>query len=86
MLAYIAPNATKPLDVAIFTRPGCPFCARAKGMLADAGIAYDEMVLNKDYTNRSLRAVAGADMVPQVFVNGELIGGSDKLEAWLQAR
>ena len=55
-------------------------------MLADAGIAYDEMVLNKDYTNRSLRAVAGADMVPQVFVNGELIGGSDKLEAWLQAR
>ena len=86
MLAYIAPNAAKPLDVAIFTRPGCPFCARAKGMLADAGIAYDEMVLNKDYTNRSLRAVAGADMVPQVFVNGELIGGSDKLEAWLQAR
>ena len=86
MLAYIAPNAAKPLDVAIFTRPGCPFCARAKGMLADAGIAYDEMVLNKDYTNLSLRAVAGADMVPQVFVNGELIGGSDKLEAWLQAR
>ena len=33
-----------------------------------------------------MRAVAGVDMVPQVFINGALIGGSDKLEAWLNAR
>lgn len=86
MLNYIAPNATKPLDVTVFTREGCPFCARAKGMLKDAGIAYDELVLNKDYRNVTLRAVTGADMVPQVFINGQLIGGSDKLEAWLKNR
>lgn len=86
MLAYIAPNTKAPLDVVVFTRPGCPFCAKAKGMLHDAEIAFDELVLNQDYTNRALRAVTGADMVPQVFVNGELIGGSDKLEAWLNAR
>lgn len=86
MLAYLAPGAKAPLDVALFTRPGCPFCAKAKGLLRDAGIDFDEMVLNQDYTNRSLRAVAGVDAVPQVFINGELIGGSDKLEAWLNAR
>ncbi|MEB4591054.1 glutathione peroxidase [Candidatus Thiothrix sp. Deng01] len=86
MLAYIAPEAAAPLDVTVFTRPGCPFCARAKGMLHDAGIDFDELVLNRDYKNQTLRAVAGVDMVPQVFVNGELIGGSDKLEAWLKAR
>lgn len=86
MLAYIAPNTKAPLDVVVFTRPGCPFCAKAKGMLHDAEIDFDELVLNQDYTNRALRAVAGADMVPQVFINGELIGGSDKLEAWLNAR
>lgn len=86
MLAYMAPQATKPLDVVVFTRPGCPFCARAKGMLTDAGIAFDELVLNRDYSNRSLRAVAGMDMVPQVFINGERIGGSTDLEAWLKAR
>lgn len=86
MLNYIAPNAAKPLDVTVFTRQGCPFCARAKGMLKDAEIDFDELVLNRDYSNRSLRAIAGVDRVPQVFVNGELIGGSDKLEAWLQAR
>ena len=83
MLAHIAPQAAKPADVTVFTRKGCPFCASAKGMLADAGIAYEELVLNRDYTERSLRAVAGASTVPQVFVNGELIGGSEAVEAWL---
>lgn len=84
MLGYIAPNAEKPADATIFTRPGCPFCAKAKADLNEAGIAFDEMVLNKDYTNRSLRAVAGTDTVPQVFINGSRIGGSDDLEAWLK--
>ena len=86
MLAYVAPQATAPADVVVFTRPGCPFCAKAKGLLHDAGVDFDELVLNQDYTNRSLRAVAGVDMVAQVFINGALIGGSDKLEAWLSAK
>lgn len=86
MLAYVAPQATAPADVVVFTRPGCPFCAKAKGLLHDAGIDFDELVLNQDYTNRSLRAVAGVDMVPQVFINGVLVGGSDKLEAWLNTK
>ncbi len=86
MLNYLAPEAAKPLDVTVFTRVGCPFCARAKGMLRDAGIDFDELVLNQDYRNQTLRAVAGKDMVPQVFINGEHIGGSDDLEAWFKAR
>jgi len=83
MLAYIAPQAAKPLDVTVFTREGCPYCVRAKGMLHDADIAFDELVLNRDYSEVTLRAVAGRSMVPQVFVNGEHIGGSDDLEAYL---
>lgn len=86
MLAYIAPDAAKPLDVTLFTRQGCPFCARAKGLLRDAGIQYDELLLNRDYSEVTLRAVAGASMVPQVFISGEQIGGSDALEAYLVAR
>ena len=86
MYAHVAPRAAKPLDVTVFTRKGCAFCARTKGMLADAGIAYEELVLNRDYTERSLRAIAGATTVPQVFVNGERIGGSEDVEAWLNAR
>ncbi|MEJ2611773.1 MAG: glutathione peroxidase [Candidatus Thiodiazotropha sp.] len=84
MLDYLAPGAAKPLNVTLFTRKGCPFCIRAKGMLKDAGIAFDELVLNRDYSEVTLRAVAGASMVPQVFINGEHIGGSDKLESFLE--
>jgi glutaredoxin-like protein len=83
MLAHIAPNASKPLDVTVFTREGCPFCSSAKGSLQDAGIEFEELVLNRNYSESSLRAVAGASIVPQVFINGERIGGSDELEAFL---
>lgn len=86
MLAYVAPTVTKPLDVLLFSRPGCPYCAKAKGMLRDAGIVYEELVLNQDYTGRGLRAVSGAESVPQIFIDGDHIGGSDALEAWLADR
>lgn len=85
MLNYIAPNAKKPFDVSIMTRKGCPFCAKAKAMLQDAGIEYEELELNRDYTDRSLRSIANASTVPQVFINGKRIGGSDDLEAWFNA-
>ncbi len=84
MLAYVAPEATVPADVAIFTREGCEFCVRAKGMLRDAGIDFQEMVLNRDYTEATLRAVSGKATVPQVFINGECIGGSEELEAYMK--
>ena len=82
MLAYVAPDAGKPLDVTVFTREGCPFCVRAKGMLHDDHIDFDELVLNRDFGEVTLRAVAGVSMVPQVFINSEHIGGTEELEAY----
>ncbi len=84
MLRHIAPDAPPVLDVTVFSREGCPYCVRAKGMLDDAGIPYEELVLNRDYSDRTLRAVAGIDSVPQVFINGDYVGGSDSLEDWLK--
>jgi glutaredoxin-like protein len=83
MLAYLDPQAERPHDVTVFSRSGCPFCARAKGMLIDAGIEFEELVLNRDYTDRTLRAVADATSYPQVFIDGQHIGGSDELNTWL---
>ena len=83
MLRHIDANAEAPADVTVFSRPGCVYCARAKGMLRDAGIEFEELVLNRDYTDRTLRAVADATTYPQVFINGEHVGGSDDLERWL---
>lgn len=83
MLDYIAPNAKKPADVTVFTREGCPFCVKAKGLLHDAGIDFEELVLNRDYSESTIRAVSGHTTVPQVFINGEHIGGSEALEKHL---
>jgi glutaredoxin-like protein len=86
MLAYLAPNAQAPLSVTVFSRPGCPFCVRAKGLLNDAGLEYDELVLNRDFHESTVRAISGDSMVPQVFINGERIGGSEEVEKYLANR
>jgi glutaredoxin-like protein len=83
MLSYIAPNAARPLDVTVFSREGCPYCTRAKDLLHEAGIQFEELVLNRDVSESTIRAVSGMSTVPQVFVNGDYIGGSEDLEAWL---
>ena len=84
MLAYIAPHAAKPLDVTVFSREGCPYCARAKGLLHDAGVQFEELVLNRDFSESTIRAVAGVFTVPQVFINGAHVGGSEELERYLK--
>jgi len=83
MLEYIAPNTQKPNDVTLFTREGCEYCERAKGLLRDADMPFEELLLNRDYSESTIRAVSGNSTVPQVFINGELIGGSENLQAYL---
>jgi glutathione-dependent peroxiredoxin len=83
MLNFINPQAAKPKCVSLFTKPGCPYCARAKSALKERGIDFEEIVLGQDATMRSLRAVAGATTVPQVFIDGKLIGGSEALDEHL---
>ncbi len=86
MLEFLAPKEEKPHDVAVFTRDGCPFCVRAKGLLNDAGMEYEELLLNRDYTDQTLRAVSAQITYPQVFIDGKHIGGSDDLAKWLEQR
>ncbi|RUR86977.1 glutathione peroxidase [Chlorogloeopsis fritschii PCC 9212] len=86
MLRYINPNAAKPNLISLFTKPGCPYCARAKQMLKENSFDYEEIVLGKDATTRSLQAITGATTVPQVFIDGKRIGGSEALADYLNAR
>ena len=85
MLNYINPNASAGESVALFTKPGCPFCAKAKALLSEKGLAYEEIVLGTDATLTGLRAVSGRETVPQVFFGGKHIGGSDDLEAYFNS-
>jgi glutaredoxin-like protein len=84
MLDYINPKATKPDQVAILTREGCSFCAKAKERLNDAGFDYAEIPLPHTVRTKALGAIAAATTVPQIFINGELIGGTAELEAFLR--
>jgi glutaredoxin-like protein len=84
MLAYINPAAKKPDQVAILTREGCSFCARAKRALTEAGYDYVELPLPHTIRSRAIGAIAGAGTVPQVFINGRLIGGAEDLDAYLR--
>ena len=82
MLAYINPRAHKPDQVAILTRDGCQYCAQAKKLLDERGYEYAEIPLGHKVRGRALGAIAGAQTVPQVFVNGERIGGLEDLKRW----
>ncbi len=86
MLACIAPQAACPPSITLFTRRGCEYCTRAKALLADSDLDFEELVLNRDYSEASLRAVAGSPMVPQVFIDGEHIGGAEELARYLDER
>lgn len=86
MLDYINPQAQKPSSVAMITKPGCPYCDNAKKLLVSEGIAFEEIVLGKDATSVGLKAISGNATFPQVFFDGNNIGGFDDLQSYLKDR
>jgi glutaredoxin-like protein len=84
MLAYLNPHARKPDRVAVLTREGCSFCAKAKRLLGEAGYDFVEIPLGHTVRSRAVGAITGAATVPQVFINGRLIGDAEDLEAYLR--
>jgi glutaredoxin-like protein len=86
LLHYVNKDAKEPDQVALLTREGCAFCAKAKKQLNDAGIAFAEVDLPHTIRTRALGAIARAKTVPQLFVNGKLLGGSDAVEKWVAER
>ncbi len=82
MLKYVAPNARLPKEVTIFTKPGCPHCQRAKTLLADNGQIYDEVILGQGASMRTVKALTAKQTVPQIYIDGQHIGGADDLEMY----
>jgi glutaredoxin-like protein len=79
MLDFLAPNKKRPKSVSIITKPGCPHCAAAKELLNNKGYTFEEIVLGKDATIVSLKSITGRNTVPQIFIDGQHIGGNDDL-------
>lgn len=82
MLAYINPQAVQTAQVSIFTKPGCPHCARAKALLTEQGLTFEELTLGDEISISAMRAITNADTVPQVFIDGKHIGNADDLASY----
>ena len=67
--------------VEIYTKFGCPYCARAKRLLEEKGVEYEEFEINSVPGKREemLQRANGGYTVPQVFIDGRHVGGSDDL-------
>lgn len=69
-------------DVVIYTTPTCPYCIRAKALLAKKGVAFQNIDVSGDYEKRRwLADVTGRTTVPQIFINGRSMGGYDDIAA-----
>ncbi|MEN9216146.1 MAG: glutaredoxin 3 [Gloeomargarita sp. HHBFW_bins_162] len=69
------------MNVEIYTWRTCPFCIRAKALLNRKGIPFTEYAIDGDEVARSRMAerAGGRRSVPQIFINGQHIGGCDDL-------
>ena len=68
-------------NIQIYTTNQCPFCVNAKKMLKAKGVEFEEINIgdNEAYMLSKLAEKTGIYTVPQIFVDGEFIGGCDDL-------
>lgn len=62
----------------------CPYGLEAKRLLDEAGFTIDEHLLTSREETDAFKEENGVDTTPQIFIDGERIGGSDDLAAYLQ--
>ncbi len=69
--------------VEIYTKFTCGYCHRAKALLGGKGVAFDEhdITMGGPKRNEMIARAGGGSTVPQIFIGGEHIGGSDDLAA-----
>lgn len=69
--------------VEVYTKGYCPYCARALALLRSKDVVIDEYEISMDALKRAemIERANGRTTVPQIFINGQHIGGSDDLAA-----
>jgi glutaredoxin 3 len=68
-------------QVEIYATPICPYCMRAKALLRRKGVSFTEIdvMTHPERREEMVRRSGGRFTVPQIFIDGEHIGGSDDL-------
>jgi thioredoxin reductase (NADPH) len=68
-------------EIVMYTKTVCPFCDRAKALLGSKGVTWREINLDEypEQRDEMIRKSNGQRTVPQIFVNGVGLGGSDEI-------
>ncbi len=68
--------------VEIYTTQFCPYCVRAKSLLKQKGVAFEEIdASDPEVRDNMVERAGGRRTVPEIFINGRIIGGYDELKA-----
>ncbi|HKV55807.1 MAG TPA: glutaredoxin 3 [Candidatus Binataceae bacterium] len=69
--------------VEIYSTTYCPFCTRAKALLRNKGVEFEEIDVTEDDELREemVKRSGGRRTVPEIFINGVIVGGYDELHA-----
>lgn len=68
--------------VEVYTWTICPYCVRAKNLLKNKGVAFQEINIDgNDAEFEALKKRTGMKTVPQIFINDKLVGGYSDLAA-----
>lgn len=83
------------MQAEIWTKTNCPYCVKAKSLLEKNGVTYEEYIIGSDVTADKLKSgqhlrtredllsiVPNAKTVPQIWLNGNYVGGFTELEAF----
>lgn len=69
-------------EVIVYSSQVCPYCDRAKALLKRKGVSFEEIRVDLDEAKRiEMMERSGRRTVPQIFINGQSIGGCDDLYA-----
>jgi len=69
------------MKATVWSKDNCPFCDQAKALLTMKGIEFEERKIGYGWTKEQLlESVPTARTVPQIFLDGELVGGFDDLK------
>lgn len=68
-------------QVIVYTKKPCPYCERAKNMLKNKGVAFEEKLLTTPEEMMALKKKTGWMTFPQIFIGDKMIGGFDDMAA-----
>jgi len=73
--------------VEVYSTSYCPYCMRAKALLRSKGVEFEEIDVTHDpeLREKMVELAGGRHTVPEIFINGEIIGGCDELYALEQS-